>query len=75
MNPENTHKLMGFYMDGLILGVYYVQVFLLLEAVSYIGCIRLKIMVGVFTGASIHLGYIPLHQGELHHLFQGYLAA
>ncbi len=33
MSPENTHKLMGFYMEVLILGLYFSTWFLLLLAV------------------------------------------
>ncbi len=35
MNPENTHKLMGFYMEVLILGDTFGTWLLLLLAISY----------------------------------------
>ncbi len=41
MSPENTHKLMGLYMEVLILGVICTW-FMLLYAICYLGCIGLK---------------------------------
>ncbi len=42
MSPENTHKLMGFYMEGLILGVNTMYMFFCFFKLFLIGCIGLR---------------------------------
>ncbi len=42
MSPENTHKLMGFYMEGLILGVNTMYRLLRFFKLFLIGCIGLN---------------------------------
>ncbi len=51
MSPENTHKLMGFYMEGLILGVNTMYMFFCFSKLFLIGCIGLTLRLRVFTYA------------------------
>ncbi len=45
MSPENTHKLMGFYVDGLILGIHTLYRLFCFFKLFLIGCIyRVKIL-------------------------------
>ncbi len=41
MSPENTHKLMGFYMEGLILGVNTMYMLFWFFKLFLVGCIEL----------------------------------
>ncbi len=41
MSPENTHKLMGFYMEGLILGTNTMYMLFCFSKLFLIGCIGL----------------------------------
>ncbi len=41
MSPENTHKLMGFYMEGLILGVNTMYMLFCFFKLFLVGCIGL----------------------------------
>ncbi len=54
MSPENTHKLMGFYMEGLMLGVNTVHMLFCSFKRFLIGCI------GLITYCSIKLLLILL---------------
>ncbi len=42
MSPENTHKLMGFYMEGLILGVNTLYMLFCFFKQFLIGCMGLS---------------------------------
>ncbi len=42
MSPENTHKLMGFYMEVIILGIKTVYVLFCFFKLFLIGCIGLR---------------------------------
>ncbi len=42
MSPENTHKLMGYYMEGLILGVNIMYVLFCFFKLFLVGCIGLS---------------------------------
>ncbi len=43
MSPENTHKLMGFYMKGLILGINTMYMLFCFFKLFLIGCIGLRL--------------------------------
>ncbi len=47
MSPENTHKLMGFYMEGLILGVNTMYMLFCFFKLFPLGCIGLKPLHGL----------------------------
>ncbi len=42
MSPDNTHKLMGFYMEVLILGVNTMYMLFCFFKLFFIGCIGLR---------------------------------
>ncbi len=42
MSPDDTHKLMEFYMEGLILGINTMYMFFCFFKLFPIGCIELK---------------------------------
>ncbi len=44
MSPENTHKLMGFYMEGLILGVNTMYMLFCFFKLFLVGCTGLIII-------------------------------
>ncbi len=50
MSPETTHKLMGLYMEGLILSVNAMYMLFCCFKLFPIGCIGLNILTGVVSG-------------------------
>ncbi len=53
MSPENTHKLMGFYMGGLILGVNTMYRLFGFFKLFLVGCIGLIIEHSLFYAALV----------------------
>ncbi len=55
MSPENTHKLMGFYMEGLILGVSTMYMLFCFFKLFLVGCIGLILCTGFYASLSCFL--------------------
>ncbi len=62
MSPENTHKLMGFYMEGLILGVTTMYMFFCFSKLFLIGCIGLSTNLTTKLGDTISIDTYQLNQ-------------